>query len=299
MESMRLAISDREAGYASTIEQRSRMAARVALRALYRELCLYPKPGLVSKVDTGSHDDMTAEVFVRSLFSLRHYFAAIYLAGANNASFAELSRLGIEAERRMLRATRGVNTHRGAIFNLGLLCAAAGRRDAERDVQERHADLASIVIEHWASGIKSADSNTASNSNGGRACRAYAVGGARGEAAAGFPHVFKVGLPALQAARRAGACESSAAAQAFFAIMASLEDTNLLHRGGADGLAYARDAAASFIADGGVLSSGWRERAALIHRNFVRRRSSPGGSADLLAATLFIDGLDCDREGYD
>lgn len=312
MEAMRLAVSETEiAGLSMPVRasalmpelipapipmQRSRVAGRAAVQALYRELCLYPKPGLVSKVDTGSHEDMTAQMFVRSLFSLRHYFSAIYLAGANNVPFSELRRLGIEAERRMLRATGGVNTHRGAIFNLGLLCAAAGRCDADgnatANAAERHIALSGIVIDRWAACIKAADSRAADQSNGERACRAYAVGGARGEAAAGFPHVFKVGLPALAMARRAGAGESAACAQAFFAIMASLEDTNLLHRGGAEGLACARDAAASFLADGGVLSAGWRERAAQIHRDFVRRRLSPGGSADLLAATLLVDRFD-------
>lgn len=265
--------------------RRSRAASRATLQALYYELCLYPKPGLVSMVDTGSHQDMTAALFIRSLFSLRHYFSAVYLAGARNAPFAVLSRLGIEAEARMLRATCGVNTHRGAIFNLGILCAIIGKWDAGG----RKVELSRLDVDHWSSAIKAADSSMVSNSNGNRACRNYAVGGARGEAAAGFPHVFRIGLPALAAARAAGASESAAVVQAFFAIMASLEDTNLLHRGGAGGLAYATSAATSFLAEGGVLSGGWRERAVLIHHEFVQRRLSPGGSADLLAATLFVD----------
>ena len=99
---------------------------RAATLALYDELSLAPKPGLVTLVDSGSHDDMDAYTFMRSLFALRHYFGQIAEAGFDGADFAVLERLGIEAEARMLAATGGVNTHRGAIFMLGLLCASAG-----------------------------------------------------------------------------------------------------------------------------------------------------------------------------
>jgi triphosphoribosyl-dephospho-CoA synthase len=229
---------------------RTQQVARAAVRALYDEMCLYPKPGLVSKTDNGSHDDMQAATFVKSLFSLRHYFAAIYQAGTRDADFAELTQLGIAAEATMLRATAGVKTHRGA--------------------------------------IKLADSKDMSSSHGNLVCRKYAVGGARGEAAAGFPHVFKIGLPALAAIHQVGGSVVAARCQAFFAIMAALEDTNLLHRAGADGLHYARTSAISFLAEGGVFAANWLQRAKHIHQAFVARRLSPGGSADLLAATLFI-----------
>ena len=178
---------------------RTQQVARAAVRALYDEMCLYPKPGLVSKTDNGSHDDMQAATFIKSLFSLRHYFAAIYQAGMRDADFAELTRLGIAAEVTMLRATAGVNTHRGAIFNLGLLCAALGKADA---AALPHADLAQIVIDSWGADIKLADSKDMSSSHGNLVCRKYAVGGARGEAAAGFPHVFKIGLPTLAAVQQ-------------------------------------------------------------------------------------------------
>ena len=77
-------------------------------------------------VDSGSHDDMDAHTFMRSLFALRSYFVQIAEPGAEGAAFEALERCGIEAEARMLAATGGINTHRGAIFMLGLLCAAAG-----------------------------------------------------------------------------------------------------------------------------------------------------------------------------
>ena len=86
------------------------------MRSLYQELALYPKPGLVSFRDSGAHRDMNVATFMRSLFSLRGYAAAITAAGIREAKFDELQRLGLAAESRVLSATRGINTHRGAIF---------------------------------------------------------------------------------------------------------------------------------------------------------------------------------------
>ncbi|RTL25794.1 MAG: triphosphoribosyl-dephospho-CoA synthase MdcB, partial [Rhodocyclaceae bacterium] len=109
-------------------------AARVgslAIRALYREVELSPKPGLVSPADSGSHTDMDFRTFVRSLQSLRDYFPEIARVGAAGPSFEPLRQLGVAAEAKMLQATGGINTHRGAIFNIGLLCAAAGALHAE------------------------------------------------------------------------------------------------------------------------------------------------------------------------
>src|SRR5436189_6453134 len=85
---------------------------RAATLALHDELALTPKPGLVTLVDSGSHDDMDAHTFMRSLFALRRYFVQIAEAGRCGAAFPELECCGIEAEARMLAATRGINTHR-------------------------------------------------------------------------------------------------------------------------------------------------------------------------------------------
>src|SRR3954463_4860094 len=125
-----VAVAPRRSSHAAII-------GRAAVRALYTELALSPKPGLVSPLDSGAHDDMDMTTFMRSLFALRGYFCAIAEAGAAGADFAELQALGLRAERRMLAATCGINTHRGAIFSLGLLAAAAGWLRAEGRVDRR------------------------------------------------------------------------------------------------------------------------------------------------------------------
>jgi triphosphoribosyl-dephospho-CoA synthase len=100
--------------------------ANTAGAALLAELDTWPKPGLVSHVDQGSHTDMDAGTFQASTAAIVPFFAQLTEAGAGGADLPALRDIGLAAERAMLSATGGVNTHRGAIFGLGLLCAAAG-----------------------------------------------------------------------------------------------------------------------------------------------------------------------------
>lgn len=264
-----------------------RLIGRLALGCLHDELLLYPKPGLVSPVDNGSHDDMTAATFLRSLFALRHYFVAIAGAGQTTASFATLRRLGIAAEARMLKATGGVNTHRGAIFTLGLLAAALGHCQASGIALSPQAIRAALLIQ-WGDALAAHVHDGDGASHGRQAAARHAVGGAREEAALGLPSVFDAGLPALQAALAAGRSAECARIDAFFALLARISDTNLYHRGGADGAALARQAAREFVAAGATAQRGWKARAVEIHQLFVAHRLSPGGAADLLAATCLV-----------
>ena len=256
---------------------------RSAIWALYTELSLAPKPGLVSPLDNGSHADMDLGTFMRSLSALRPYFREIAAAGAADAPFATLARLGQAAERRMLAATGGINTHRGAVFCIGLLAAAAGlRRVTGLDVP-----LGRIVSDRWGPEIMAAGTK-AGPSHGSVAVQDHGVRGARQEAAEGFPTLYRIVLPALHQALAVTGCRERAGIQALFASMAHLADTNLLHRGGKPGLDFIRDRAGAFLAGGGALRAGWREEALALHHDSVARWLSPGGSADMLAAVWFL-----------
>lgn len=263
---------------------------RLAIRSLYREVALPIKPGLVGPHGTGSHQDMNYQTFVRSLQSLRAYFPAIAAAGGLRSAFAPLKALGIVAESTMMEATGGINTHRGAIFNLGLLCAAVGWLNAagEKPTPEM---ACALVSREWGAAILAGEVPDGPVSHGQWVARRYGTGGARQEAASGFPAAIEVGLPAY----REGMCltgdSGAAATHALFALMAALEDTNLLWRGGQQGLDWARQRAADFLAAGGVSLPDWPERAADIDRQFTARHLSPGGSADLLGVTLFLADL--------
>ena len=260
---------------------------RFAVASLHAELVCAPKPGLVTPFDTGSHEDMDATTFMRSLFALRGYFIAIAEAGAAAATFTRLQQLGIDAEAAMNRATGGINTHRGAIFSLGLLVAAASSLRA----QGAHLSADSVCHEvrlRWGAAILAAAKRATSASHGQLAARRYGVGGARHEAAEGFPTLRTVAIPALRLSLVAGGQPNAVLAQTLMTLVATTEDTNLLHRGGRTGLAHAQRQAREFLDAGGVASSGWKERLARIGREFVAGRLSPGGSADLLACSWFL-----------
>lgn len=278
-------------------DDRARVSAETiasyAQHCLRLELDTWPKPGLVSLFDTGSHDDMDAGMFMRSAAAIRPYFAEFARAGAARASMSVLRRIGLRAEHAMLRATGGVNTHRGAIFGLGLLCAAAGSRstDGPRADSSAIPTLGELVSRNWSAGILAGPRPT--NSHGEIAGRRYGVGGARHEAASGFANVYRIGIPALREANVLRPGDAMAArVHACFALIAAVDDTNLLHRGGETGLAFAQLTAWHFLACGGVGAPDWIERAKSAHRAFVARRLSPGGAADLLAMSLFAATFD-------
>jgi triphosphoribosyl-dephospho-CoA synthase len=266
----------------------------VAAAALLAELETWPKPGLVSHVDSGSHADMDASTFKASARAITPFYGHLAVAGAAGSGMDRLREIGMAAERAMLAATGGVNAHRGAIFGLGLLCAAAGAAwsGRERAGLYWHANaLGATVRQRWGQAIMRGPIPL--HSHGTNALCRFGAGGVRAQAAAGFPHALDVGLPALRLGRRLAPDDPEAArVQGFFAILASMEDTNLLHRGGAAGLRYAQEAAAGFLGQGGVEQAEWRERGAAVHRAFVARHLSPSGCADLLAITLFLDALE-------
>ena len=269
------------------------LIADQAVLALLHELAAWPKPGLVSHVDSGSHTDMDAAMLQASAKALRSFFAELARAGQDGADMGRLRTIGLRAEAAMLAVTGGVNTHRGAIFGLGLLCAAAGEAAeiSTEDAAVAPVRLGNVVRRRWAAAIERGPIPLFSH--GAAALRRYGAGGARAEAAGGFRSVYEVGWPALREGRSLQPDDPDAPpVQACFALIAAVCDTNLLHRGGAAGMRYASEAACSFLSRGGVGAPDWRARAAAVHAAFVARRLSPGGCADLLTMTLFVDALE-------
>lgn len=265
--------------------------ASAAVAALRDELEAYPKPGLVSPVDSGAHRDMDFALMCRSAASLRQPFARLAAAGRLGHAFGTaLAPLGREAERAMLQATGGVNTHRGAIFSMGLVVAAIARARAS-EPKPTAAAIQSTLRREWGEALEAhAAAGGQVSSHGGLVRQTTGAAGARGEAARGFPAVFQIGLPAYRAALARGLDARTARIQTLFSVMEAVDDTTVLYRGGADGGVFVRRAAGEFLAAGGCLVEGWFERAEGLHRSFVARNLSPGGCADLLAATLLVAG---------
>lgn len=284
-----LAVWSRPSAVKSTSVDEAEAIAAIATRCLLLEIETWPKPGLVSHFDSGSHADMDAETFRRSTNAIRPYLRELVEAGAQGGAMGRLRVIGREAEAAMFAATGGVNTHRGAIFGLGLLCAAAGARVGR--LVEPVTPLGAVVAHLWGQDILGGA--VLLHSHGRDARRRHAVGGAPLEAARGFPSIYEIGLPALRRGALMAPSDAEAArVQACFSLIAGLQDTNLLHRGGLSGLRFAQRAAREFLDDGGVGRGDWRERAHAVHQAFVSRRLSPGGSADLLAMSLFVQTIE-------
>ncbi|REE85472.1 triphosphoribosyl-dephospho-CoA synthase [Cupriavidus plantarum] len=294
-----------------TAPLRAAMLANLAVDALLDEAELAPKPGLVDARGSGAHTDLTLALMRTSAYSLRPAFtamaAAALEAGAPGQTLRErLGALGRDAEAAMMAATGGINTHRGAIWCLGLLVAgaalvpmrdASGRDDATRDgatqVRPAAAGGAAGVAATAAAIARHADRFRPEHTGnkGELACRAYGVNGARGQAEAGFPHVIRHGLPMLHASRARGDAEPSARVNALLAIMATLDDTCVLARAGTEGLAHMQAGAAAVLDAGGIGTLCGRRQLHGLEAGMLARRASPGGAADLLAATLFLDRL--------
>jgi triphosphoribosyl-dephospho-CoA synthase len=264
----------------------ARSLGRAAVAALHDELVLEPKPGLVSPLDNGSHTDMDATTFMRSLFALRHPFQRLAALGAAGAPFIGLEREGVAAEARMLSATAGINTHRGAIFTLGLLCASAGWLRARSEPLDPAA-LRRTLLRQWGDALAARSRQSQAGSASGDAWRA-GLQDAGVEAAQGFPVLFDGALPALQMALADGLSPQRARLQALFQAMATLDDTNLARRGGIAGLRDAQAAARQWLRQGGAARPDGLDRARALHRDFVARRLSPGGAADVLAAACWL-----------
>jgi triphosphoribosyl-dephospho-CoA synthase len=262
---------------------------RCAVAALYDELALDPKPGLVSFIDSGSHTDMDARTFMRSLFALRHYFPRIAQLGASGAPFDQIERVGVAAEARMLEVTGGINTHRGAIFSLGLLCASAGSL-LTRGRPLTPASLQGALRAGWGDAL-AARAQRHALSNGQCAARRFGLRSAGDEAALGFPVLFDTAVPVLREALNQGFDVRHARVQTLFHIIATLADTNLAHRGGLEGLRFAQRAARDFLDAGGAARHDGLQHARELHRAFVARRLSPGGAADVLAAACWVHGV--------
>jgi triphosphoribosyl-dephospho-CoA synthase len=261
----------------------------LAVSALIEEAELTPKPALVDRNSSGAHHDLNLARLRRSALALQTGFADIARAATEIAQPVRLreqiGRIGRDMEQRMLAATDGSNAHRGAIWAMGLLVAAAAQHCSERNpgwIAFAAAHLAQLP-DQYAPPLPS---------NGERVRSRFGATGARGEAQAAFPHALEVGLPTLRAARGQGVPEDCARLDALMAIMASLDDTCLLHRGGVLALEAAKTGARAVLVAGGTSAQAGLELLQQLHRQLINLWASPGGSADLLGVTLFLDRLE-------
>ncbi|WP_137279457.1 triphosphoribosyl-dephospho-CoA synthase [Pseudomonas rhizoryzae] len=263
--------------------------ADLAVAALIDEAELSPKPALVDRRGQGAHQDLSLGLMLTSAQALRPCFQAMAEAAELGLPAEELrrliGRLGRDGEAAMLQVTGGVNTHRGAIWALGLLVTAA--------VQARPGSAQALCLAAGRlASLPDPDAPHTAPSHGQRVAQRYGVGGARAEAAAGFPAIHGRGLPQLRASRQAGAGEQNARLDALLAIMTRLDDTCVLHRAGPAALSAMHQGAQAVLDAGGSASLAGRRQLLALDRELLAANASPGGAADLLAATLLVDRLE-------
>ena len=257
-------------------------------QALEDEVRVTPKPGLVDAVSNGAHTDMDISTFLASAQALEKHFARFTTIGMDSggltprALFDSLRRPGMDAEQDMLAATGGVNTHKGAIFSLGILCAAAGRQVSLGGALT--ADALCGLSADMTRGLCARELPCEITTHGGQVFQRYGARGVRGEAESGFASVRAVGLPTLRQYRHQGTNE--ACMRVLLRLMACVEDTNLLARRGPEQAAWVREQAQA-LTDSFSVSG-----AAALDAEMTRRGLSPGGCADLLAVTIFLDALE-------
>jgi len=268
-----------------------------AALASFEEIMTAPKPGLVDPLGSGCHDDMEWGVSLRSASVLAPFWAEQAAEGIRHsddeALMSALRARGLEMERAMFDTTGGVNTHKGLIFALSLLAAAAGSclqtgDGSPANICRRAGEIAAPCCAAEFEAIRSRGA-TGNATHGEAIYLRYGVGGIRKEAMNGFPTPLRYGLPALEAALEAGCAPGDAALAALLALMAHCEDTNIIHRAGYDfwRVSYkktASDASARF----NPLKPGRYGALTELESLLLAHRASPGGAADLLTCTLFL-----------
>lgn len=257
-----------------------------ALDALYEEINLENKPGLVCPSGNGSHADMDYGTFIASIQSLRGYFATLSAYGYDNKDFDDIKKAGIEQEIKMRQATNNINTHKGAIFNLGFASAAIGKCLQDNQTLTTQ-NICAQIVESWQYDLTYRLERKA-DSHGQQMYKKYGVTGAIEMVATGFQIIQKTALPCFYETLYRTQDFEKAAMQTLMTLIASLSDTNLVWRGGMADLTNAQTMATQFLQAGGVHQPQWRQAVSTINDYFIHRNLSPGGSADLLAVTIFF-----------
>jgi triphosphoribosyl-dephospho-CoA synthase CitG len=273
----------------------------LATRSILLEVSCHPKPGLVTPFSRGAHRDMDYTLFLRSSAVLSQGFRDVAMMGYEHEGDAPsllpvLRGRGIVTERRMFDVTAGVNTQKGLVFLFYLLLGASGRAMRSGDhsvhtVTSTVADITSGIVERELGGLRTSRHGHGLT-KGEKLYLEHGITGIRGEVERGLPSVRGKGLPALREVLARGGTVNDAIIQALFALMTSVEDTNIISRCGLDTYEMVRERASEVIASGGTLTNEGTRMIREFNEMCEKRNISPGGSADLVSATLYLHFLE-------
>lgn len=248
----------------------------LAVQSIKAELDTTPKPGLVDKADNGAHSDMDYNLMLKSIYSLHSYFTKLSCLAYNEdvINIDKIKTIGIEAEKQMLFTTNGVNTYKGALFSMGLVLYAASYLCQQRDkVQEQQLQKTIKLL--------STKFSQPDDTHGKKVIEKHNIKGALNSAIDGYPLLFDEWLPFFIKHKN----EEHSLIKLLLFIMTNLDDTNIYYRKGEEVVAHVKQQAQEILDDFSI------DRVEKLNKEFVKENISPGGAADMLSLTLFIDSI--------
>lgn len=274
----------------------SNQLADIGVEALISEASAWPKPGLVDPIEHGAHPDMDYFLFVKSSISMRPYLKECALAGLNfddhfplSELFNEIREFGKFAEREMLKATAGINTHKGAIFSLGIVTAAVGFNLQHHQLNNENLQhtIREMLVNLINEDLKNKRNDGQSQTAGIQQYQKYGLGGVRSEAAAGYPVVFDHGLPAFNTYQDLNF--NDRLVMTLMVIARYTTDSTLIKRASSpEIITWKNQQLDEFFAEGGISEKKGREFILKLQATFSENKLSLGGCADLLIITVFI-----------
>lgn len=268
--------------------------------ALLEEVNTAPKPGLVDPLSSGAHRDMNLLTFLRSADALIPYFrkfaeTGLQMSEKPEGCFFKIRQIGIQAEKAMYEVTGQVNTHKGAVFTMGILCAAAGicfKKYGQVSVRSLIVQEQKMVKNILLNELDMIQFKNSKDTHGKKNLCTYGSRGIRGEAADGYPSVINLALPVIRQGKKEGNNWNLVKIQALFTLMSQVEDGNILSRCGSKGLREVQRLSQEFLLSGGAYARGATERLMELDAYFIEKNYSSGGCADLLAASIFLSEIE-------
>lgn len=264
------------------------------LQGILLEVSSYPKPGLVSSISMGSHKDMNILTFMTSSAAIAPAFYLCAQAGIEHTGdikglLPTLRKIGVVAEKRLLAATKGINTQRGILFAAGMMCGSAGYLEKKNDYLDSQelfqtaARLTEGLVERELSNINPEKGHLTA---GEKLYLDYKATGIRGEVEAGFPSVQKKGLPAFQEAIQKGVSLNYCLVHTLLALMTCVEDTTILWRKDLNTLKEIQKKSQDILDKGSVFTENGLQAIYAFDKELIGINASPGGSADLVSVTV-------------
>jgi len=263
--------------------------SEIAVKSLLDEVYTTPKPGLVDKNNNGSHRDMDITTFEKSAAALKPYFYQCLVIGYESSkkepyeTFNLLKVAGIDAEKTMYNATKGINTHKGIIYSLGVMCGAVGRLWCTEKPVSNIDEILSLCSKITKDAVAKDFSTITSSTSGGKYYIENGIKGIRGEVSSGFPTIKNIALPVFTEEIKKGQSLNDAGVIALLNLIANVDDTNIYNRGGKEGAAFAAEYAKKILEMPFSI-----EDIEKMDIEFISKNLSPGGCADLLAITYFL-----------